>query len=305
MAEVVFIHGIGHQNSEESALCSEWAHAADIGLKAADYGQLPKLGDCDECSPRSAMAFYGKVFGGRRQMGSGEDSIADEDLALELVEAWLIRASARSPSPSVRKEAQIALQGLQSEELKAQGKGRMLGWVINKVGRLPGFAPFGMALATRFVVPSLNQVTSYLSDQETRGAVRQCALDKIDDRTKVIVGHSLGSIVAFEIAHLIPASIDLLLTIGSPLGIEALVFDRLEPRPPRFPPNVRRWVNIADKEDYVAAEPDLTPLFGDSVPKRSIFEGGWTVNNGAEPHSASFYLAQKEIGRPLGDAISP
>ena len=33
------------------------------------------------------------------------------------------------------------------------------------------------------------------------------------------------------------------------------------------------------------------------------FEGGFTVENGAEPHSALFYLGKVEVGRPVGQVL--
>ena len=67
---------------------------------------------------------------------------------------------------------------------------------------------------------------------------------------------------------------------------------------------VRRWVNVADKDDLVAAEPNLTNLFAVSMPRDAIFEGSYTVDNGAEPHSAEFYLGKGHIGRPVGQVLS-
>ncbi len=67
---------------------------------------------------------------------------------------------------------------------------------------------------------------------------------------------------------------------------------------------VRRWVNVADKDDLVAAEPNLTNLFAVSMPRDAIFEGSYTVKNGAEPHSAQFYLGKDHLGRPVGQVLS-
>ena len=92
-------------------------------------------------------------------------------------------------------------------------------------------------------------------------------------------------------------------TLGSPLGLRTVVYGRLRPQPPRFPPNVRHWVNVADRDDLVAAEPDLTDLFSEGRPTTATLEGGYTVDNGAEPHRPDFYLGKVEVGRPVGAAL--
>ena len=96
----------------------------------------------------------------------------------------------------------------------------------------------------------------------------------------------------------------LLLTIGSPLGLETIIYQRLRPQPPSFPPRVKRWVNVADREDYVAAEPDLRPMFSDGMPAAAMFESRFTVDNGAQPHNADFYVSKAEVGKAVGEAVS-
>ena len=82
-----------------------------------------------------------------------------------------------------------------------------------------------------------------------------------------MIGHSLGSVVAYESAHRLTRPLPLLVTLGSPLGLRTIVNDRLRP-PPSFPLQVARWLNVADREDVVAAEPDLRPLFARDAPTR-------------------------------------
>ena len=151
---------------------------------------------------------------------------------------------------------------------------------------------------------SLTQVTRYLSDD----ALREQALARVHalltPGTRVLIGHSLGSVVAFEAAQRFDHPLPLLITIGCPLGLHTVVYERVRPQPPRFPPAVHHWVNIADRNDIVAAEPDLTPLFGSTAPPGAVLEGGYTVENGAKPHQADFYLTKAQVGRPIGALLS-
>jgi hypothetical protein len=59
--------------------------------------------------------------------------------------------------------------------------------------------------------------------------------------------------------------VDLLITLGSPLAMPAVVYERLRPLPTsipdRRPPNAGRWINIADPGDVVAIERPFTRRF--------------------------------------------
>jgi hypothetical protein len=161
-----------------------------------------------------------------------------------------------------------------------------------------------MGFAERFVNRALAQVTRYLSDEEVRGTALRAVTDLIDQETRIVIGHSLGSVVAYEALHQISHSLPLFVTIGSPLGLETIIYPKLRPQPPVFPPIVERWVNIADRDDFIAATPDLSPMFSQGISATAVFEGGYTVDNGAKPHEAKFYLVKREIGKPIGDVLS-
>ena len=96
----------------------------------------------------------------------------------------------------------------------------------------------------------------------------------------------------------------LLLTLGCPLGIRNIIYDRLLPQPPVFPTLVRRWVNIAAPDDIVAAIPDLTPLFSAGMPEGATFVGSRMVDNGSEPHSGLFYLGKRSVGHEVGQVFA-
>jgi pimeloyl-ACP methyl ester carboxylesterase len=129
-------------------------------------------------------------------------------------------------------------------------------------------------------------------------------IDAVDENTRVLIGHSLGSVVAYEALCANPTwSVVTLVTLGSPLGIPNLVFDRLQPTPrpastanrdPRghWPGGVRTWNNISDKADVVAIVKDLRPLFGDRVQ-------GYVVDNGAHAHDVKPYLTAVQTGHAV------
>ncbi|WP_116204309.1 hypothetical protein [Amycolatopsis circi] len=64
---------------------------------------------------------------------------------------------------------------------------------------------------------------------------------------------------------------------------------------------MRRWVNVADRDDLVAADLDLQRRFPGID---GVLETTYTVDNGTHPHNANFYLAKREVGGPIAQALS-
>ena len=158
-------------------------------------------------------------------------------------------------------------------------------------------------MAKKFVVTSFAQVSRYLTDDTIRTLTRSVVLELVDAETRIIIGHSLGSVVAYECSHLLTHPLPLLVTIGSPLGLRTIVTERVIP-PPSFPPRVGVWLNVANREDVVAAEPDLRPLFAENVPVSSRFEGIWFDEASKDPHRAETYLGRLSVGRAVIEALA-
>ncbi len=127
-------------------------------------------------------------------------------------------------------------------------------------------------VAQRVFIKDLKQVTAFLADPVVKQAVLERVRDQVGPDTRVVIGHSLGSVVAYEYLCQAPGAVKLLVTVGSPLGIPNVVFDRLTPTPVAgagmWPGRVASWVNVADQDDIVALRKDLAPLFPSGAPGR-------------------------------------
>ena len=64
------------------------------------------------------------------------------------------------------------------------------------------------------------------------------------------------------------------------------------------------WLNVANREDVVAAEPDLRPLFTRDIPAPARFEGVWFAAPGKAPHRAATYLGRIAVGRAIVEALA-
>jgi pimeloyl-ACP methyl ester carboxylesterase len=153
----------------------------------------------------------------------------------------------------------------------------------------------------KVLIFGLKQVRRYLYELETKKEILERVNEKVSPDTRVIIGHSLGSIVAYEALCEHPEwNVHTLVTLGSPLGIPSLIFDSLTPKPENGIgawPNVKQWFNIADKGDIVALKKELAPLFG---PGHVIDQ---PVDNGWKSHSAEIYLTARETGQSIATGL--
>lgn len=173
--------------------------------------------------------------------------------------------------------------------------------MLARLARTPTLA----RVAQRMFVGSLKQVTSFLTDSSIKQEVLARLHADISEDTRLLIGHSLGSIVAYEYLCLYqPSNVELLVTLGSPLGIPNVIFDKLTPSPIAgsgvWPGSMAAWVNVSDPDDIVALRKDLAALFpgpaGQKISDRC-------VHNGGQPHAVDRYLNTRETGSALGDVL--
>ncbi|WP_409492465.1 hypothetical protein [Amycolatopsis sp. cmx-11-12] len=301
MARIVLVHGIAQEQKSADALEAEWLPSLAGGVRLAGDSALADVLWRDARPGDARMAFYGDLFLKDDQQGSADELTTGEwELAEALAGEWLRNAAVSASRETDRERASAELARLGGPAGETQGVRAAARPVLNALVRLRPFARLGVAFAERVVVKALRQVTLYLTDDTIRKHVQDRVAEHIGPETEAIIGHSLGSVVAYEAAHLHGRPLPLLLTLGSPLGLRTVVYERTRPQPPSVPPGVARWVNLADRDDLVAARPDLTPLFPGAD---GVLDSGYTVDNGAKPHEAAFYLAKRRTGEVLSAAL--
>src|SRR5271157_886625 len=319
MAAIIFVHGIAQEQLSADLLEKDWVPGLAGGVRTAGFPAvadriLRSSGSAQANRIEARMAYYGNLFRTHDQQGAGAGEIpADEILLAEaLAQVWLACAAEEEEATNAqdRRTARQKLAELRDEPgLEKQGlPGKVAASAIRSLSKLSWFAPFGMGFAEKFVIRTLSQVTRYLCDETIRQTAQRRVLELVGPETKVIIGHSLGSVVAYETVCALDwprdQSLPLLVTVGSPLGIRTIIYDRLRPQPPAFPRPVRRWINAAARDDLVATVPDLTPLFSAGLPEGAAFEGKWKVDNGSKPHDGLFYLGKESVGRPVGQVFA-
>ncbi|MBT2526798.1 hypothetical protein J7E91_15525 [Streptomyces sp. ISL-99] len=286
MARVICVHGIGQQFSGERDQHLRWCAAIADGLTRAGVSAAGSaLAPADV-----SCVFYGDLFRPPGRVLAAQDPPWDasdvDDAGDDAYEAELLFAlweeAARTDSAVVPPQARTLARTPRSVQM-----------ALDALSRSRFFA----GLAMRGLIADLKQVRGYLCDQDTYARVQQRVAAAVTDRTQVVIGHSLGSVVAYEALAAHPEwSVRSLLTLGSPLGIRNLVYDRLRlptgGAPGDWPGPVTDWTNLADAGDVVALVKDLRPLFGDRVE-------GQLVHNGSRAHDATRYLSTDGAGRAV------
>lgn len=309
MASIVLVHGIGQEQFSADTLEERWLPDLARGVRDSGNNALAdRLWRANRPGDLPVrMAFYGDVFLTPGAQGGGSIDGLDEealDLANQLAERWLRAAAERADDERDRQEASKQLFAAERGDTGAQGARAALRPGLQRLSRIRWFAPAGFGVASTFFWRALTQVSRYLTDDTIREYAQQQVLEQIGPETRLVIGHSLGSVVAYEALHRVDHPVALL-TLGSPLGLRTVIYDRLRPQPPFVPPALTRWDNLVDRDDLVAAQLDLARDFPASPGSNVKPVTAPPVDNGAKPHEAANYLTKKLTGRIVTAALSP
>jgi len=143
---------------------------------------------------------------------------------------------------------------------------------------------------------TVDQVGHYFGDDQARTEVRARVAAAVQPDTRVVVAHSLGSIVAYDCLRAHPDwPVETFVTIGSPLGNRDLVLAHLDTGP-GWPGGLRRWVNITAPSDQVCAGSQLAGIYDPRVEDL-------VVDNGHRGHDPEPYLCARSTGQVLRDTL--
>ncbi|WP_399087899.1 hypothetical protein ACGH2B_12155 [Streptomyces sp. BBFR2] len=283
MTRIVLVHGIAQQFKGAETLSADWYPALSDGVGLASGKRI--------APSEVSMAFYGDLFrpAGHRGIGIPDLDATDiqGDIESELLWEWWKFTATRDPAvPRPDAPARLRTPNMVQRALDALSH-----------------SAFFAGLSERMLIFSARQVRSYFTDPGIRAAAQHRLVAQVTPETRVIVAHSLGTVVAYEALCAHPYWHDLtLVTLGSPLAVRNLIFDRLLPRPihgnARWPAPVTRWTNIFDEGDAVCLVKTLAPRFGGRISDLS-------VHNGAAAHDVRPYLSARETGQAIAEALAP
>ncbi|MFF3373024.1 antibiotic ABC transporter ATP-binding protein [Streptomyces sp. NPDC002680] len=248
--------------------------------------------------PDIVCAGYGDLFrrpGSRAATPQYEAEDVTEGLEYDLLLAWW-EAVART-DPSVLGPTETG-RGLISYAASRPLRVTVVRRALDALTR----TRFFKSVSDAFLIAALKQFRRYFEEPALREAAQSRVLELIRPDTRVVVGHSLGSVVAYEALCSLPTQQAMtLVTLGSPLGVRHLAFDRLIPPPTdgvgAWPSPVDHWHNVSDTGDIVALVHELAPRFGPRVQDLH-------VHNGTTMHDMTAYLTAVETGTAIANGLT-
>ncbi|WP_392957663.1 hypothetical protein [Streptomyces sp. LN245] len=291
MRKLVLVHGRSQQHRDAKELKHEWLGSLRAGLRAA--GITAEMDDADAAFPYYGDTLHELSSDSRRP--AANVVVAGVNDADEAEREFISAVVADAVAARGVSQAQIRAEaGADVIEKGAQNWPWVLG-ALRALDRLPGIGGAGLSLVTHDVFMYLrNSGVQRVIDQGLRDAIRP-------DEETIIVAHSLGSVVAYNVlareaaagGWLIPS----LITLGSPLGMRAIV-DRLAPVV--HPDGVGRWFNAFDFADTVALHPLDAAHFPVSPPVENY---GEVHNPTPNRHGISGYLSDPTVARRIHAAL--
>jgi hypothetical protein len=287
---LVLVHGRSQQGRNAEELKRDWLAALDKGLQQNEL-VMPEKVDV-------RLPFYGDRL----------EEFARES-KVPLTEDLRTRGGDADPN-FLEFEAEIA------EALR-----RRAGVTVQQVNEVYGDIPKPMGPQNwhwvRAIFRALDKHVPGISDRaletftrdvylySTRSGVkaeinRIVAADLAEQERIVVVGHSLGSVVAYTVLREDPRSLQVpcFLTIGSPLGVRP-IRDQLKPL--KFPKAASTWFNAFDARDIVA----LHPLDLANFPVTPAVTNYSKVNNHTDNrHGIVGYLDDPTVAKTIHMALS-
>lgn len=158
---------------------------------------------------------------------------------------------------------------------------------------------------------------TYYGNQERRAHLRKLladALVKNEGKRIMLLAHSMGSIIAYDVLRDIGRErpglgVDHLVTLGSPLGMPYVVGRIRQENPEvRTPSVVRRWTNLADRKDPVAIDVHLRDEYEPNgrqvaVEDRLVLNTYRSPADKRNPHKIYGYLITPEFSELVRNFI--
>src|SRR5271166_1469234 len=240
---LVFIHGRAQEGRNPEDVRQEWISALNVGLGKSGL-KLPIY------PSQIALPFFGDaLFDLTKNLGKIEDSA----IARGSPENDPILAFQAEALEDIRKGAGISDAEVQAsvegETATARGPENWP-WVLAIVRAIDRWRPGTSADAIKLL---LRDVYVYCTRRGVADAIDEIVRAEIIPEPTVVVAHSLGTVVAYNILRNDPRLLQVrkLVTVGSPLAIRAVRKNLV----PLKSPKTETWLNAFDPRDIVALNP--------------------------------------------------
>jgi subtilisin family serine protease len=319
---IIYVHGIGNK-PVASVLKCQW----DTALFGLEVGERSRMAywvnrdyypralnetcvsgdrvslDDEEASTRAIMALGGEGGEEVKAIANEVTALTSEDSHQEKV--LLSIANKIYNQSTSRIPPNISARGVRA-----------------KVLPLP--EPVRKLIAGKLTRAFLRDVNDFLFHKKRRAVMHEALKERLDagGGPFVVIAHSQGSMIAYDVLREIKkgqCDVSLLVTLGSPLGLQEVqdYFRRGPNAALQKPACVRRWLNVADRLDPVAFDPNLSNDFRgvENIPVSTHGLDGFGINVDSpwHPHSGTGYLKNGDVrdavrttvDTSFGQAVAP
>ncbi len=193
-------------------------------------------------------------------------------------------------------------------------------WAFSLADVLPFLIPH---VANERMELHLRDLRRYLRNREdiaehTRQMLKMRLRAAIESQRRILlIGHSMGSVITWDSLWQMSRNerdkvdIDLLMTMGSPLGqrfIQRRLLGNLEIGDKRYPQGIRRWINLSAVGDLTALDPYLADDFA-QMAKQGLVESiedhflhnYFRLDGVFNPHAEYGYLANDVTAKIIAE----
>jgi hypothetical protein len=289
---IIGIHGLGNKPPGEF-LERSWKKALHEGLHAAGYPSIPL---------NIEMVYWADLM----YASPLDPAVRDRSSPCYDDEPYIPAQSHPTKAPSKLRQKVLDLLSKQLEAL-----------FLNEDKSI-NFEPITDLIIQRYFRElDMYYCTSCIVDGETGVLVKdvirktlQAVLLRHKDKKILLLGHSMGSIIAYDVVSQCPPAItiDTFVTIGSPLGIPVVISKIVSEQNstgiknyrPKVPESItRHWYNFSDLEDNMTVNYRLDDDFkkntrGVGITDK-IVSNNYEYEGTANPHKSYGYLRTPEM----------
>lgn len=265
--KIVFLHGIGDGDPNKS-----WLRGLNQGLQAA--GHL-RIDERDVIAPSYASI------------------LATKGISAKIPDVTYRPKDDRKSRREFERRQAAVQRFIQREDTAA-------GFGFNKFPK-PWMDVAVDLGVQRLRMMDLDYVENYVNNEGVRGAVLRCILDQLPVRREIIlIGHSLGSVIAIDLLDHLPEKLHVrrFITAGSPANSPSLYRGR-ERLLKKFPyARVDDWTNIFNHRDIVTSGRGLASVFP-GAQDFALNAAGFLV------HGAEEYLRDPVVTKLVAQVLYP
>jgi hypothetical protein len=285
---LLLIHGRAQEGKSSETITQEWMTVLRRGFKELGVAEPPNL--------KIDAPFYGDKLAElvKKRNLPQADHVATRGETADSYEKFLEEVATQVSSDGTVTHREIEDEMGPGPETRGVENWGWVQAIIRIIDRhTPGVSEFSIGQLLR-------DVFVYVNDGPVRKAINKIVADQLTGEPTVVVAHSLGTVVGYEVLRNHAGnSVPRLVTVGSPLGIRA-IRDRLA-TPLVMPAGVVDWYNAFDDRDVVALYPLDADNFGIKPP---IENYPFVKNHTDNRHGIDGYLDDLKVAAHIAKALA-